>query len=111
MAGLNGIWGTSATNMIAVGDNGTALRSGDGQNWEATAGNAANDVFAVGQNGYTVQCAGTGAWVHQRPSSGPYLNATWGTSGSDVYAVGSGGYVLHYNGSTCVPLVDHLIPA
>src|SRR5712664_3366866 len=65
-------------------------------------GSSATDVWAVGnlepQGGAMVHYDGT-SW--SSVMNGTFLNAVWGTSASDVWAVGCCGTVLlHYNGTT-----------
>jgi hypothetical protein len=67
--GLGGIWGSSATDVFAVGVGGTILHY-DGSKWSAMTSGTTN-----------------------------YLAGIWGTSHSDVYAVGYGGTILHYDGT------------
>ena len=57
--GLNAIWGSSATDIFAVGDKGTIIH-GNGTSW--TLMNSGTQVKLLG---------------------------VWGTSGTDVYAVGN----------------------
>ena len=61
---LYGVWGTSATNVYAVGTDGTILRY-DGTSWAAMTSGTTQELRAV-----------------------------WGTSAANVYAVGVGGTVL-----------------
>ena len=102
---LYSVWGSSATDVFAVGGHGTIVHF-DGSAWVTTApitsaalagvwGSAADDVYAVGGNGVIVHCDGAG-WAF---CSSPPINTllgVWGTSRSDVYAVGEGGAVIHY---------------
>ena len=71
---LNGVWGTSPTNVFAVGGEGTILHF-DGANWSPMASNTSNT-----------------------------LNAVWGTSASDVFAVGNMGTIMHFDGSVWVSM-------
>src|SRR6266550_1543677 len=67
---LNGIWGTSATDVWAVGDAGTILHY-NGTSWSSVPSG-------------TFQ----------------FLDGVWGSSASDVWAVGDNGTILHFNGTT-----------
>ena len=70
---LNGIWGSSETDIYAVGDNGTIVHYPDQLD----------------------------EWEHMSHSLPPTnLKDIWGSSASDIYAVGEGGFIAHYNGST-----------
>lgn len=70
LAALRRTWGTSATDLWAVGERGTALRF-DGQTVHATTTNVVSDLADVG-----------------------------GTSPDDVWAVGRSGTILHWTGSS-----------
>ena len=67
---LNGVWGSSATDVFAVGDNG-AIMHYDGTTWSTMSSGTTND-----------------------------LNAVWGNSATDVFAVGDNGTIVHYDGTT-----------
>jgi hypothetical protein len=62
-------------------------------------GSSATDVFAVGMSGSILHYDGS-TWTTMTNESGYYLYGVWGTSASDVFAVGSRGIILHYNGRT-----------
>jgi hypothetical protein len=66
-------------------------------------GSSANDIFAVGNNGTIVHYDGA-AWTPQDSGVDWLLQNVAGTGPHDVYAqgayVGTDQYVLHYNGST-----------
>ncbi len=63
---LSGVWGSSGSNVFAVGDLGTILHS-NGSSWSAMSSGAGNNLSGV-----------------------------WGSSGSNVFAVGDWGTILHY---------------
>lgn len=65
---LNGIWGSSPSDIFAVGDNGMILHY-DGESWQ-------QEYSGTTEN----------------------LNGVWGTSASSVYVVGANGLILHYDG-------------
>ena len=103
---LNGVWGTSPTDVYAVGRAGTILHY-DGTGWSAMAsgtseglhavwGTSPSDIYAVGVIGGILHYDGT-EWS-QVASAGEILLGVWGSSPSDVYAVGSNGTIMHYNG-------------
>jgi parallel beta-helix repeat protein len=105
---LYGVWGSSSTNVFAVGASGTILKY-DGTNWSSLTsgttnnlysvwGSASNDVFAVGYGGTIVHYNGT-AWSSQTSGTTNALYGVWGNSGSDVFAVGASGTILHYSSS------------
>jgi hypothetical protein len=68
-----GAWGSSASDIFAVGEYGTMLHY-DGSEW-------------------SIQPTGL-----QPPERWYHLNAVWGTGPNNVWAVGNAGLILHYNG-------------
>ncbi len=106
---LNGLWGSSGSDVFAVGDAGTILHY-DGIAWSAVAspttenlngiwGSSATDAFAVGDNGTILRYDGSN-WLTIPSATTNNLNRVWGNSDSDVFAVGDAGTILHYNGSS-----------
>ncbi len=112
---LNGVWGSSSTDVFAVGASGTILHF-NGSAWSAMSSGTTNNLCAVwgstskdGTSGlsndvYTVGAAGTilhydgNTW--SGTSSGTNdLYGVWGSSPLDVYAVGAAGTIIHYDGS------------
>lgn len=101
---LNGIAGSSKTDMVAVGDGGTVLRY-DGQSWKAEASSVAEKLFgvavlrgsspptyvAVGDLGRVIYNSGSG-WM-SAVSQTTRLRAVIGNS-RDFYAVGDSGTLL-----------------
>ena len=106
---LRGIWGASASNVFAVGDNGTILRF-NGSKWTimnsetlenltAVWGVAGSSiVFAVGDNGTILRYNGKG-WTVMSSTSDAKLYNVWGTASNNVYAVGQYGALLRFNGT------------
>ena len=109
---LEGIWGSSADDIWAVGDQGTLRRFKKGATrWEIVAsptkmplhavwGSAADDVWAVGDAGTILHFDGS-AWT-QSLAAFPFgkksdLYGVWGSSKNDVWIVGDG-IALHYTG-------------
>ncbi len=106
---LKGVWGTSETNVFAVGDNGTILHH-DGITWSSINsgiinnlkdvwGNTGKDVFVVGDDSTILHYNGTD-WSHMNSGTKDWLVGVWGSKGNDVFAVGTVGSILHYDGST-----------
>ena len=99
------VWGVSPTNVYA--STGAALWHYDGASWTdlgisgvlAMWGPAANDIFAVGQNGSIRHFDGT-SWVPMTSPTTDYLFGVWGSSSTDIFAVGFSGTVIHYDGTT-----------
>jgi hypothetical protein len=113
------IWGSSATNVFAVGYGlGGTIYHFDGDSWKEITtpfqptgrgeslngiwGSSANDVFVVGSPGIIHYDGVTWSKMSNNLSSG-YFDDVWGSSATDVFAVGSkyggGGTIFHYDGS------------
>ena len=103
------VWGTSPTEVWAVGRNGVAMHF-DGRSWTAPNkfptdkslrgvwGNAANNYWAVGEGGTILHYDGT-TWQPQTSGTLNKLYSVWGSSSTDIWAVGELGTVLHYDGA------------
>ncbi|HEU4881720.1 MAG TPA: hypothetical protein VFT45_05730 [Longimicrobium sp.] len=112
---VNGIWGSSASALFAVGSGGALARYTGGvwvddeplnaeELWDVW-GSSASDVFAVGDFGTIVHWNGT-AWEEMDSGLGcgcESFYSVWGSGPTDVYAVGDGGLILHYDGAEWVP--------
>jgi hypothetical protein len=108
---LRGVWGTSASNIWAVGDGGTVLHY-NGSQWSAVTsntalhlrdvwGSSANDVWAVG-DGVVIRWNGT-QWSAAPTRENLTATSVWGTSPTNVYvsySAPSFGAVDHFNGTT-----------
>ena len=103
---LNGVWGSSATDVYIVGNSGTLFH------WNGSVlaaptvappavslygvwGSGADDLYAVGDNGTILHSAGGNVWDVQSSGVTVPLRAVGG-SGANVYAVGDG-VILHYD--------------
>ncbi len=106
---LAGVWGSSSSDVFAVGGFGTILHY-DGSTWssmssgtskslEGVWGSSGSDVFAIGEAGTILHYDGS-TWSPMSSGTSNYLWGVWGSSGSDVFAVGHFGTILHYDGST-----------
>jgi hypothetical protein len=104
---LNGVWGSSGSDVFAVGDSGSIFHY-DGTAWSAVAsptpnnlngvwGTAGSYVFAVGDNGTILRYDGLN-WLTIPSATTNNLNRVWGNSDSDVFTVGDSGTILHYDG-------------
>lgn len=112
------VWGSSATDVWAVGDFGTVLHY-DGIRWQAALdsvshffrgvwGSGPRDIWAVGFHSLdsTVPVIfhydGQG-WARDASIADtvprPQLTDVWGASASNVWAAGYGGRILHFDGS------------
>jgi len=122
---LGGVWGTSPSDVWAVGQYGTILHytndddddNDDDTAWsEMASGTTANligvwgsspsDVYAVGagpDNGVALHYDGS-SWsnVESCNTTGP-LNAVWGSSPSAVFVAGDGALVYQFDGSGWTP--------
>ena len=70
------VWGSSSSDVFAVGDGGTIIHY-NGKSWSKMSSGTTNDLIGV-----------------------------WGSSSSDVFAVGDQGTILHYNGQTWSQMVS-----
>ncbi len=107
---LRAIWAANATNLWAVGDNGTILK-GDGTIWTAQTsgtahhlravwGTSPTNLWAVGDNGTILKGDGM-TWAAQTSGTTNPLRGIWGSSGTNVFTVGDGGTILRCtNGTT-----------
>ena len=111
---LYGVWGSSGSDVFAVGTSDTILHY-DGSAWSAMSsgtsttfsdvwGTSGTDVFAVGYR--TILHYNGSTWSAMTSGTTGRLNGVWGSSGSDVFAVGDFGTILHYNGSTWSPMAS-----
>jgi uncharacterized protein YjdB len=105
---VNGVWGSSASDIFAVGGNGVIVHS-NGTAWSTMAsgttlylydvwGTSGSDVFAVGGAGAILHYNGT-SWSTMTSGSTVWLYDVWGSSSKDVFVVGDNGTILHYDGS------------
>jgi hypothetical protein len=111
--GLYGVSGSSASNIYAVGYNGTIVHF-DGTSWSAQNSGtteqlsgvwvgAQGEVYAVGVHGTILYDDGTNSWTPEQPYDGQsstFLYAVWGSAENDIYAVGSPGVILHTTGNS-----------
>lgn len=106
---LRAIWAADATNLWAVGDNGTILK-GDGTSWTAQTsgttqhlravwGTSATNLWAVGDGGVILKGDGTN-WTAQTSGTTNALRGIWGVSGTNVFAVGDTGTILRSTNGT-----------
>jgi len=111
---LQGIWGSSPTDVYAVGTDeeqygGSAgkILHYDGSNWSVVKedisyglygiwGSSSEDVFAVGGRGHVLHFNGSEWNEMETPAVSKNLYTVWGSSFSEVYAAGD--TVLFYNG-------------
>jgi hypothetical protein len=111
---LNGIWGTSPTDIWAVGGTtGLPTDPGEVQHYDGTSwtpstihvssalnavwGSSTSSVWAVAANGEIWSYNGT-SWASITAGTGKALNGIWGWNLNDIWAVGANGTVMHYTG-------------
>jgi hypothetical protein len=111
---LAAVWGASATDVWAVGADGTlnALTlHWDGTQWSKVPSPAAaspsqlkgvwgassTDVWSVGDSGTVLHWDGN-AWSQVDVGVTHQLDAVWGASGKDAWMVGNNASMLHWNG-------------
>ena len=108
---LNDVWGSSDTNLYAVGLSGMILHSGDGTTWAAQTsnttqnligiwGNSATNLYAVGWNGTILHSGDGTTWAAQTSNTTQILSGIWGSSATNLYAVGWNGTILHSSDGT-----------
>jgi PKD repeat protein len=110
---LTSVWGTSGSDVYAVGLNGTmlhydgvrwqAMSSGSNSNFENVWGTSTTNVYAVGSAGTVVRYDGT-RWTPMTSGVGVGLTGVWGSSTSNVYAVGDGGTIVRFDGTRWTPM-------
>ena len=112
-----GVWGSSNSNVFAVGDSGTILHY-DGISWSIMTmtdpitdklnsvwGWSPTGVFALGDNGAFLIY--NGSW--SSAMSGVFssnLNAIWGPNGGNIFMIGDGGLIGHWDGGATGGLMD-----
>jgi hypothetical protein len=113
---IQGIWGSSSSNVFIVGNSGTILRY-NGTDWAAQSsgitrsfkgvwGSGANyaggdRVYAVGERRNVRRYDGT-SWTSidsSTSSTSATLYGVWGTGASNVFVVGSSGTIRRWTGS------------
>lgn len=116
---LRGIWGSSPSNVFAVGIGRILHYNGMGwssqyttaNTYNAVWGSSATDVFAVGVNGTILHSDDSGSsWQQQNSNTFYTLNGIWGSSATNVYAVGENFTILHYDGTTWSPIAVNNSP-
>src|SRR5207237_7668252 len=75
----------------------SSVSSGTTQNLYSVWGTSASDVWAVGSNGTILHYNGT-TWSSVASGTTNTLVGIWGSSATDVWAVGGSFTILHYNG-------------
>ena len=81
----------------------TAMSSGTTQILDGIWGSSGSDVFAVGSGGTILHYDGSG-WTPMTSGITTYLYGVWGGSSNDVFTVGDGGTILHYSNVTLITL-------
>jgi len=112
--GLSGVWGTSESDVFAVGAGGIIVHY-DGSQWSPMSsgttswlgdvwGSSSTDVFAVGGENYqsVILHYDGSAWSEMVRYEywEPIPRRIWGSSGQDVYVLSPYGQLRHYDGTT-----------
>lgn len=63
--------------------------------YEGVWGSAANDVYAVGRSGRLAHSTGDGKWTAQPTTTSAHLTGVWGSSASDIYVSVNSNFILH----------------
>ena len=110
---LNSVWGSSCSNVFAVGYKGTILRyngstwstmnSGTSMGLNGIWGSSATNVFAVGWSGTILHWDGN-TWTAMNSGTQRDLNAVWGNAANSVFAVGGMQAITYWNGHTWTPM-------
>ncbi len=104
---LLGVWGSSETNVFAVGTRGTLLHY-DGLQWEllqsgttqdlhAVWGSSAENIYIVGKKGTILKGNGD-SWSSVESGASENLWGIWGSSEDDIYVTGDHSIILHWDG-------------
>jgi hypothetical protein len=92
---LRGVWGSSATDVYAVGLQGTILHSGGDGVWTAQTSGTTKDLHAIWGSGphdlyaagdVLLHSTGDGTWTPQTAPSA--LMGVWGSAADDLYVAG-----------------------
>ncbi len=70
------------------------MRSGTNDDLNGVWGSSGSDVFAVGMDGTILHYDGIG-WSALSGGTTWHLNDVWGSGGGDVFAVGDAGTIVH----------------
>jgi hypothetical protein len=106
---LRGIWGSSASNVVVVGDSGTVLVY-NGSTWSTRSsgvtaaltdvwGSSSTNFYATTVDGRIIRFNATTATVVSGVQAPGAFHAIWGSGASDIYAVGDGGIVYRFDGT------------
>jgi hypothetical protein len=108
LQGLDGVWGSSGSDVFAVGGAGTVLHysnstwseqsSGVAEHLRDVWGSSGCDVFAAGDAGTILHYDGS-SWSSMSSGTTDNLLGVWGSAASDVFAVGPA-TILHYDGAS-----------
>jgi hypothetical protein len=104
---LNAVWGSSSSDVFAVGAKGTILHF-DGSKWStmssgtsvalsAVFGTGASEVYAAGASGTVLKYDGS-AWKSVGPSTSTDFYGVYADAG-EILVVGTSGVIYHYSGS------------
>jgi hypothetical protein len=113
---LTAVWGSSATDVYAVGDNGTIIHSADGSTWSIPLasdttenltgiwGSSSGDVYAIGRSGVIAHHFDGTQWTGIVLDSADGISELQGTGAADVFAISMFGEVTHFDGVHWAPV-------
>ena len=105
---LRDVWGSSASDVYAVGEGGFIAHF-NGSTWSQITpsptsvklngiwGNASNNYVAVGEDGTIIRY--NGSWSSVTSPTSENISEVWGSASNSIYAVGEIGTVIRYNGT------------
>jgi hypothetical protein len=85
----------------------SVMDNGSTEALSAVWGSSGSDVYAVGEHGAMLHYNGT-SWAVMDSGTNDHLAGIWGNSGSDVYAVGSNGIILHHGSDSSYSITQGL---
>jgi len=113
---LYSIWGSSSTDIFAVGGRGTIIHSNGNNNWsemDSTTNNwlrsvwglDKNNVFAVGDKGTIIHYDGNN-WSEMESNSINNYNCVWGIDKNHIFAAGEE-QISRYDGNQWIDMADN----
>ncbi len=108
---IYGIWGSSGSNVFAVGY--SFVLHYDGEKWDnvniaaqglldAIWGSSDSDIFIAGDRGIIFHYDGE-TWTQMESNTGESLRSLWGTGPANVFAAGKS-VIVHWDGNTWKPM-------
>ncbi len=98
---LRAVWGSSSSNVVVVGDNGTMSRF-DGTSWSTVTRRTASSLTTLTGSGASAFAFSSGVAVRQSGAtsalvySAPELKSVWAVDANTAFAVGTDGAIWRY---------------